>query len=53
MSDVDHACMMSEQLLLNTDDPLVEWGGGCGNCYDFFINHLTYTTLATALLTDE
>jgi hypothetical protein len=29
-----------------------EYGGGaCGTCYDFFINHLTYTTLATALLT--
>jgi hypothetical protein len=25
-------------------------GGACGTCYDFFINHLTSTTLATALL---
>jgi hypothetical protein len=29
------------------------WGGGvCGTCYDFFINHLTSITLASALLTD-
>jgi hypothetical protein len=28
-------------------------GGASGTCYDFFIvNHLTSTTLATALLTD-
>jgi hypothetical protein len=26
--------------------------GVCGSCYDFFINHLTSITLATALLTD-
>jgi hypothetical protein len=31
---------------------LLEGGGVCGTCYDFFINHFTSITLATALLTD-